>query len=214
MKKNRPVNSNLAFVLGNGTSRLTVDATKLKDFGYVYGCNAIYREMEPHVVVAVDVKMVNEIIQSGYHRTNAVWTNPNKGVITKHHINFFSPHKGWSSGPTALWFACTQGHTEIYVFGFDYQGLSGKFNNVYADTFNYKKSSDAATFFGNWLSQTEKVIKEFKNVKFFRIIEEGSFIPDKLGPTLANLSHITFKEFFEKFPETIYTDQMIQKSTI
>ena len=204
---------NPAFVLGNGRSRLAVDPKSLLTAGTVYGCNAQYREYEPHFLIAVDVKMVNEIIASGYHRNHQVWTNSNKGITTKSNVNFFTPHKGWSSGPTALWFAATQGHKEIYIFGFDYQGSNGLFNNVYADTFNYKKSSDAATYFGNWLGQTEKVIAEFKHTQFYRVIEEGSFVPDKLG-TLSNLSHITYAEFFNKMPQTIYSDQINQKSTI
>ena len=203
-----------AFVLGNGKSRLNVNPVSLLSKGTVYGCNAQYREFNPHVLVAVDVKMVNEIIASGYHINNQVWTNPNKGISSKSNINFFSPHKGWSSGPTALWHAAREGHQEIYFFGFDYQGLDGKFNNVYADTFNYKKSSDAATYYGNWLSQTEKVIKEFTNIKFFRVVNLDAFIPDRLGPTLSNLSHINFRDFENKFPDTIYTSQTIQKTTI
>ena len=206
--------NNTAFVLGNGKSRLSVDPKSLLDLGTVYGCNAQYREFEPHHLICVDVKMVNEVIASGYHKTHSVWTNPNKGVSTKNNINFFSPHKGWSSGPTALWYAATQGHREIFILGFDYQGVEGKFNNVYADTFNYKKSTDTATFFGNWLSQTEKVIKEFKQIKFYRVIESGAFIPDKLGPTLTNLNHIKYDEFKNRFRLTIYSDQIDQKSTI
>lgn len=211
-KQHQP--NNTAIVLGNGISRLRVDPASLVTQGTVYGCNAQYREFEPHFLIAVDVKMVNEIIASGWNRTHQLWTNSNKGITSKNNINFFTPHKGWSSGPTALWFAATNGHKEIYILGFDYQGVNGKFNNVYADTFNYKKSSDSATFHGNWLSQTEKVIKDFKHTKFYRVIEPDAFIPDKLGPTLTNLSHITYKEFRQKFPETIYTDQFDQKSTI
>ena len=205
---------NPAFVVGNGSSRLKLNHLALMDRGIVYGCNAQYREYTPHYLIAVDVKMVNEIIDAGYHRKNQVWTNPNKGISTKSNINFFSPHKGWSSGPTALWFAATQGHKDIYIFGFDYQGSNGKFNNVYADTHNYKKSSDSATYFGNWLSQTEKVIKEFRHIKFFRISEPGAFIPDRLGTTLTNLSHITFEDFNRTFSGTIYSDQINQKTTI
>ena len=208
------LHSNPAFVVGNGTSRISIDPKSLIKRGIVYGCNAQYREYNPHYLIAVDVKMVNEIIASGYHKTHQVWTNPNKGINTKHNVNFFSPHKGWSSGPTALWFAASQGHKEIYILGFDYQGLNGKFNNVYADTFNYKKSSDAATYFGNWLSQTEKVIKEFKHTKFYRVIEPGAFIPDKLGPLLSNLNHITIEEFSNRFNEVLYLDQTDQKSII
>jgi hypothetical protein len=85
---------------------------------------------------------------------------------------------------------------------------------VYADTFNYKKSSDAATYFGNWLSQTEKVIKEFKHTKFYRVTEPGAFIPDKLGPTLQNLSHITIQEFDNRFNNSMVFDQTDQKSII
>lgn len=206
--------NNPGFVLGNGCSRLYVDPATLLNLGTVYGCNAQYREYTPHYLVAVDVKMVNEIVAAGYHKNNQVWTNPNKGITTKVHLNFFSPHKGWSSGPTALWFAASQGHKEIYIFGFDYQGVNGKFNNVYADTFNYKKSTDSATFFGNWLSQTEKTIKEFRKTKFFRVMESGAFIPDRLGPTLVNLSHITVQDFENKFPKTIYSLQLDQKTTI
>ena len=205
---------NPAFVIGNGTSRLKLNHLSVMDRGIVYGCNAQYREYAPHYLIAVDVKMVNEIIGAGYHKKHQVWTNPNKGISTKHNINFFSPHKGWSSGPTALWFAATQGHQQIYIFGFDYQGDNGKFNNVYANTHNYKKSSDSATYYGNWLSQTEKTIKEFRHVKFFRVADPGAFIPDKLGPTLSNLSHITFEDFDRTFPGTIYSDQINQKTTI
>jgi hypothetical protein len=157
--------------------------------------------------------MINEIIAAGYHKKNQVWTNPNKGISSKNFINFFSPHKGWSSGPTALWFASQKGFHDIYIFGFDYQGIQGKFNIVYADTFNYKKSADSATYFGNWLSQTEKTIREFKHINYHRVLESGSFIPDKLS-TLSNLKHITYEEFEKKFPDCTYSEQILQKTTI
>ncbi len=203
-----------AFVLGNGQSRLNANPHTLLRAGTVYACNAIYRELEPHYLIAVDVKMVNEIVASGYQKTHEVWTNPNKGIVKKDYLKFFNPHKGWSSGPTALWLACTHGHKEVYILGFDYQGNNGKFNNVYADTYNYKKSSDPATFHGNWLTQTEKVIREFKTVTFYRCINPGGFVPEQLGPHLPNLKHISYSELLEKFPENIYSDQNDQKTTI
>lgn len=206
--------NNVAFVLGNGTSRLNLKVNEIKTRGIVYGCNALYREFDPDYLIAVDVKMVNEIIAAGYHNSHSVWTNPNKGITNKANLNFFNPHKGWSSGPTALWFAASQGHKEIFILGFDYQGLGGRFNNVYADTYNYKKSNDAATYFGNWLSQTEKVIKEFRQIKFFRVIESNGFVPDKLGANHPNLSHITVEEFGHRFNSAIYSNQIDQKTTI
>lgn len=183
-----------AFVVGNGQSRLSVDPKRLLDIGTVYGCNAQYRDYDPDYLIAVDVKMINEIIETGYHNSHQVWTNLNKGINNRQGLNFFTPHKGWSSGPTALWFAACNGHETIYILGFDYQGINGKLNNVYADTNNYRSSKDKATFFGNWLNQTERVIKEFPHVKFIRLINHDNFIPDKLK-TFPNLEHM----FYEKF---------------
>jgi hypothetical protein len=202
-----------AFVLGNGTSRAKLNLENLKTNATIYGCNALYREFEPDYLVAVDVKMVNEIVATGYHNTHPVWTNPNKGISTKTNINFFSPHKGWSSGPTALWFASQSGYKNIYIAGFDYQGLNGKFNNVYSDTFNYKRSGDSATFFGNWLNQTERTIREHPTIKYYRLIEQGGFVPDKLT-ALRNLQHITYDDLRQQFKDCIYGEGIDQKSTI
>jgi hypothetical protein len=191
--------NNPAFVLGNGKSRLTINSKNLLDLGTVYACNAVYRELEPHYLIAVDVKMINEIVESGYHKTHEVWTNPNKGIKDLENLKFFNPHKGWSSGPTALWLSASKGHREIYILGFDYQGIQGKVNNVYADTRNYKSSRDTAIFFGNWLNQTYRVIREYQQTKFYRVMNPLGFIPDKLK-NLENLEHITYEKFEKIFP--------------
>ena len=169
--------------------------------------------MNPHSLIAVDVKMINEIISAGYHKTNEVWTNPNKGIISKNHLNLFNPHKGWSSGPTALWLAASRNHRHIYILGFDYYGLNGKLNNVYADTFNYKKSNDVATFHGNWLNQTERVVQEFKQTRFYRVVESEKSIPDKLG-SMPNIEHITIENFLSRFPDSAKSSKNDQKDVI
>lgn len=202
-----------AFVLGNGTSRAKLNLENIKTHGVVYGCNALYREFVSDYLIAVDVKMVNEIAATGYQNTNQVWTNPNKGINTKTNINFFSPHKGWSSGPTALWFASQQGHKNIYIAGFDYQGINGKFNNVYSDTFNYKRSGDSATFFGNWLNQTERTIREHPNIKYYRLMEQGGFVPDKFT-LLKNLHHVTYSDLRLQFKDCVHSEEIDQKSII
>jgi len=194
--------SKIAFVLGNGKSRLKLQLASLKSVATIYACNAIYREFEPDFLIAVDTKMINEIIKAGYHNDHQVWTNPNRSVKNINNLNLFNPHKGWSSGPTALWFASQNNHKDIYIFGFDYQGLDGKFNNVYADTFNYKKSTDAATYHGNWLNQTHTIIKENKKINYYRVINSNDYIPDKLI-NLNNLTHITYEEFGKKYSNCI-----------
>ena len=70
---------NTAFVLGNGTSRQHFDLEKMRGKGIIYACNAVYRNFEPDVLIAVDPKMVHEIVADGYHHNHVVWTNYNNG---------------------------------------------------------------------------------------------------------------------------------------
>ena len=186
----------IAFVLGNGTSRSDISPKELQKLGKVYGCNALYRSFAPDYLIAVDTKMVVEINETNYQKTNQVWTNPNKLYSTMEGFNFFQPSKGWSSGPTALWLASQQEYQIIYILGFDFKGNTGnKFNNIYADTKNYKKSEDTATYHGNWLRQTKTVVEQHNTkIKYVRVIAPDNFIPPELNK-ISNLTHITTDTF-------------------
>jgi hypothetical protein len=194
------VNSNapIAFVLGNGTSRKPVPLPSLKERGTVYACNAVYRDFNPDYLVAVDTKMVLEIAQSGYQTNNQVWTNPNKVYSNIKNLNFFDPPKGWSSGPTALDMASRHGFREIYILGFDYKGLGDKINNMFADTKNYKRSADRATYYGNWLRQTAITIEKNKQTRYIRVIKPNDFVPPELL-RLQNVEHIAVEKFMKQF---------------
>lgn len=192
--------STIAFVLGNGTSRNGIIPSELEPYGKIYGCNALYRTFSPDYLVAVDVKMILEISRSGYQNKNTVWTNPNKAYAKISNLNFFNPSKGWSSGPTALWLASQHKYDRIFILGFDYRGLDEgkKLNNVYADTPNYKKSTDSATFFGNWLRQTVSVIKDHPKITYYRIITSDNYIPEELNK-FDNLKTLYVSDFKKMF---------------
>ena len=188
-------------MLGNGLSREPVDLNALKHYGKVYGCNALYREFDPDYLIAVDVKMVLELNKHKYQlRNNQVWTNPNKAYTTMSNLNFFQPSKGWSSGPTALWLASQHGPKQIFILGFDYTGKDGgnHFNNIYADTENYKKSMDGATYHGNWLKQTATTIKEHPRINYTRVIAIDNFCPEELN-ILSNYSTMEIEHFLRIF---------------
>jgi len=186
---------NTAFVMGNGTSRKHFDVEKLRGKGNIYACNAVYRNFEPDVLIAVDPKMVHEIVADGYHHNHVVWTNYNNGYKNYTNLNYFQPSKGWSSGPTALAKAADDKHKTIYILGFDYMGLNGgkKFNNLFADTNNYKKSKEPATYYGNWLRQTESVIRTNTDTQFLRVTNVGDFCPGQLN-SYDNIRNIDYDE--------------------
>lgn len=184
-----------AFVLGNGKSRLGVKLKKLRKRGTVYGCNALYREFEPDFLIAVDPKMIFEICETGWHLTHEVWTNNNSRYAKYDKLHFFKNARGWSSGPTALLKACQDGHKEIFILGFDYYGIDNNFNNVYADTPNYKRSNDTATYYGNWMRQTEICMKEFPGVLFYRIVGPETKVISEWSQ-INNLKQISYDDFY------------------
>jgi hypothetical protein len=61
------------FCIGNGTSRKDFNLEKLKPYGKIYGCNALYRTFTPDVLVAVDHGIMHEIYHSGYCDKNETW---------------------------------------------------------------------------------------------------------------------------------------------
>ena len=169
-----PVDGNIAFVLGNGLSRKNISLDYLREWGKIYGCNALYREFRPDFLVAVDAKMIVEICESQWQLQNSVWTNPNKNMEKFKGLNFFKPSQGWSSGPTALWLATSHQHTTLYILGFDYVGTAeGKLNNLYGSTRNYRNNSDPATYHGNWQRQTGIVIQKNPKNQYIRVVPDS-----------------------------------------
>lgn len=185
-----------AFVLGNGRSRAGIDVDQLMLSGTVYGCNALYRSHRPHVLVATDRAISEEIQRSGYAQQNRFHTRrpmPGLGAQAVPEAYF-----GFSSGPLALALAAQERHDQIYMLGFD-MGPSelNRFNNIYADTPYYKRSHDTPTYTGNWVRQIQRVCADFARVEFVRVH----------GPTTAqipelkniqNLQEITLEQFSER----------------
>ena len=199
----------VAFVLGNGESRKGIAIDDLKKHGTVFACNGVYRTDKPDFLIAVDPKMVLEIAESDYLLQNKVYSNfnaqYNKNPKILENVQWFKPSLGWSSGPTALRMACDHGFKEIYILGFDYQGLSEggknnrfKVNNLFKDSRNYKKGNEQATFFGNWMNQTKKCLQDYPDVKFHRVIPKDWFQPKDLQ-WKGNIDHPSTEEFLDKF---------------
>jgi len=165
----------------------------------------VYRTEEPDYLIAVDPKMILEIVETEYPKTHEVWSNYNgqysKNENAKNHVKWFQPSLGWSSGPTALKMAADKKFTMIYILGFDYQGhvkdsknKRFSFNNVFKDTRNYKKSTDEATYHGNWLNQTKRVITDYRQIQFCRVVGKDTFKPHDLEFN-ENFKHLDIDEF-------------------
>lgn len=186
----------IAFVLGNGQSRQAVDLSNLAVNGTVYGCNAIYRDFEPAVLISTDTPISTRIQEQGVSQKLRHYTRrplPNSGSQ-----RIPSDWFGFSSGPVATALACQDGHHVIYLVGFDLGALdNNRFNNVYADTEFYKKSSSRPTFTGNWIKQLCTVAKRFPRTNFIRIMGKNTAdIPE--FSRLGNWACLPMDRFLER----------------
>jgi hypothetical protein len=183
----------IAFVIGNGISRRSVSLPHLKTRGTVYGCNAVYREFEPDVLVATDRPISAAIQDSGYALKHKFYTRrplPDLGALTLPRQYF-----GYSSGPNALGLAAAHAHGRIYLLGFDMgPDTSDSFNNIYADTEFYKTTGSKPTFTGNWVRQICHVIKDYPAVDFVRITGTTTAVIPEFSdlPNLRSLALDTF----------------------
>jgi hypothetical protein len=186
----------IAFVLGNGQSRQDLDLTKLSTLGPIYGCNALFREFTPAVLVSTDAPISKSIQESGYSQKNVHYTRKPFPSLGAKRI----PQKyyGFSSGPVAAGIAALDRHRKIYLIGFDLGPTStGHFNNVYADTEFYKKSSASPTYTGNWIRQLTTIAQDFPKTEFVRV--KGSTTADiQQLSNILNLTHLSKADFIDR----------------
>jgi len=189
-----------AFVLGNGISRQQVDLNLLKTLGKVYGCNAIYREFTPDVLISTDLPISTRIQQEGYSAKNMHFTR--KPLPSLGAYKIAQPYFGYSSGPAAVGQAALDGATAIYLVGFDMGPTRfGRFNNIYADTEFYKKSSATPTFTGNWVRQIKQIAKDFSKTSFFRVTGDTTAeLPDLKA--IPNMLHMPMTDFLNRINNT------------
>ena len=75
------------------------------------------------------------------------------------------------------------------------------FNNVYANTEFYKKSSAVPTFTGNWVTQIKTVMRDHAGILFVRIM--GHTTAEVADLTrLSNLQTMTMSEFLNRINNT------------
>jgi len=58
------------FCFGNASSRKDLDLDKYKQYGTVVGCNAVYRDFTPDILVALDSPIGHEVYRCGYAHKN------------------------------------------------------------------------------------------------------------------------------------------------
>ena len=159
---------NTAFIIGNGKSRDGFDLEKLRPYGKIYGCNALYRDFEPDFLVAIDDGMIDEIKQSDF---------PKEKFIEPPLVERFEPAKlhgrthglpRSNAGMNAMMEAIRRDHDQLILIGFDFIVASEEIgtSNIYTDTVNYGPETKATfadnanrMWFLNWFIDNNSDVK-------------------------------------------------------
>jgi hypothetical protein len=188
-----------AFVLGNGVSRQQVDLNNLRHMGNIYGCNALYRDFVPTVLVSTDRPISERIQTEGYAKNHRFYTR--RPIANLGALNVPQKYYGFSSGPIAASIACFDRAKIVYLVGFDMGPANNKFNNVYADSEFYKKSSAVPTYTGNWAKQLATVMRDHAKTPFVRVIGDTT-VHVKEFESVTNYATMPMTEFLNRINNT------------
>jgi len=197
-------NRKIAFVLGNGLSRLDFDITKLHKFGTVIGCNRIYDDLLPDYIVSVDRAMIDIILESGVDHLTKVFIDHRQYHQYYSHIKTLSMIDAQvpdiiGSGDLACMLACMLEHTHVYLIGFDYVSKNKKINNVYTGKKPYKAVGSIHTLpvsIQNWYDKLTMVLERYPDVKFIRV-NANDFVPPITASNFVNCDSKEFARLFE-----------------
>ena len=184
-----------ALVIGNGTSRLNFNLRQLERDYVTYGCNALYRDYIPNVLVSMDIHMVTEILNSRVHHKCKFYTQHLNDIDllagNGEPINFVKTYIATPDSGTAAVELASKNHNTVYIIGFDYH--NGQHNNVYAGTANYnaKQYSTPIVQDEKWRSRLANIAKEYSHINYIRVSDDNTTYH------VNNLRNISIKQFKE-----------------
>lgn len=160
------------FLIGNGKSRENFDLERLRGKGTIIGCNALYREFEPDLLVAIDTKMLTELKKSGYCDTHECIAPNNRTVILPETMRW-KPERFNTSGCFAIqMIGLLMKAKTCYMLGMDcYAG------NVYDGTKNYNVNTQK-NFSGTLNCYLDALNNDDIKTRFINVNEKDAWLPD------------------------------------
>lgn len=185
------------WIIGNGQSREGVALNQIND--RIIGCNAVHRDHTCDEYVAVDRRMVDEILRNDASAGKVIYTREDwidhysktKQVVALPKIPFTGPNKSdqgfhWNSGPYAVLVASLREPKQINLLGFDLWSKTSFVNNIYKGTPNYAGAHDRRITPDFWIHQLKNLFNHFNQIEFHQYQPEGWRVPDQ-WKSISNL---------------------------
>jgi hypothetical protein len=176
---------NTAFIIGNGTSRKGFDLTKLKPYGTIFGCNALYRDFPdysiPDFLVSIDDGIIAEIESSSFPSKRFI-VPPIDERWEPSECNIGRPRS--NAGINAMREAIKMGHDQLICLGFDFLIQEGNqfLSNMYDGTDNYGPETRAnASDNPGRVNYLQWLVRKHPDVDFIFIVPDTDKIVDIFG---------------------------------
>lgn len=188
-------------VIGNGQSREGLALNQINNF--TIGCNAIHRDFTCDEFVAVDRRMVDEIIRNESSAKKTIYTREDwvdnyskyQRVKPLPKLPFAGANKHdhpfhWNSGPYAVLIAALKNATQVELLGFDLWSKTSFVNNIYKGTPNYAGAHDRRITPDFWIFQLKNIFCHFSNIEFIQLQPDDWRIPYQW----SDIKNLTFKK--------------------
>lgn len=185
---NKKYLTNKVFLIGNGNSRKDFDLERLRGRGTIIGCNALFRDFAPDILLAIDSKMIREIKDAEYSTEHNLCIIPTSRSVALPHAHKWKADRFNTTGCYAMNLIIQLMKPKLcYMLGMDnYKG------NMYDDTPNY--SINTLTNFGGVGSYYMRALQlEVGETKFINVNEKDTW-PQEAHDT-GNYAFIQYDEF-------------------
>jgi hypothetical protein len=195
--------TNQAVVLGNGTSRLAFDLAHIRRHkgGLLgvnrlqsYGCNALYRDFAPDFLITNGDAIVKEIANSGYTKEHIVYAHADAVLKYPGQFYLIPQNIHLDAGALAAYMAAFDGHTKVFLLGFDGYDVPMQVDNVYTGTACYPLPNEIhnGEFLGRSLTN---VVKAYGDVEFIRVMPRATWNMYYSLKSLPNFRQINYRDF-------------------
>lgn len=189
-----------AVVIGNGRTRLKMNlkrienhATGIKNAHHMtsYGCNALYRDMNPDILVVTNPELLDEAIEDGAPERMKVVTRAKYFAPRMDKDIHLLPYGVFANaGALATYMACFDGNEVVYLLGFDNQNGQQN-NNVYAGTDYYSPLDDKPQSY-KWEKAMYDIFELYPEVDFVKV--GPGQVPD-LWRACLNVRTLSIRDF-------------------
>jgi hypothetical protein len=176
---------NTAFIIGNGMSRKSFDLKRLKPYGTIFGCNALYRDFPdysiPDYLVAIDDGIITEIEHCDFPSKRVIFP-PIDERWEPASCNMARPRS--NAGVNAMREAIKMDYDQLICLGFDFMITDEQqsVSNIYHGTDNY--GMDTRAHSGDnpgRIRYVQWLVNQYPQVDFIFIFPSGLTINPVYG---------------------------------